>query len=150
MFSWDFSTHKEHSAAWYIAAIVVVLSLVTYGIIEWIYLLSIAAFLFAWVYILMENNANPVTHVDVDNTGIRVGTTFYEYSSLVSYAIVYVRDTPIYLRITPRKKLSTVIDIPLTPDVDAVELRNYLSGQLEEEKNAQLSNSDVLIHAMRL
>lgn len=98
----------------------------------------------------MENNANPVTHVDVDNTGIRVGTTFYEYSSLVSYAIVYVRDTPIYLRITPRKKLSTVIDIPLTPDVDAVELRNYLSGQLEEEKNAQLSNSDVLIHAMRL
>jgi len=150
MFSWSFSTHKEHSASWYIIAMIVVLSLVTYGIIEGIYIMSIVSFLFAGVYILMENNSSPVTKVDIDEGGIRVGANYYDFSSLSSFSIVYVEDRALYLRITPRKKLSTVIDIPLNTDVNAIELRSYLSGQLEEEKNAQFSNSDALIHVMRL
>ena len=47
MFSWSFSTHKEHSASWYVVAIIVVLSLVTYGIVEGIYIMSVVSFLFA-------------------------------------------------------------------------------------------------------
>jgi hypothetical protein len=58
MFSWDFSSKKEHPVGWYIIGIIVVLSLVLYGIVEGLYLLSIVAFLFAGVYILMENNSN--------------------------------------------------------------------------------------------
>lgn len=47
---------------------IVVLSLVTYGIIEGIYIMSVVSFLFAGVYILMENNASPVTRAEIDNS----------------------------------------------------------------------------------
>lgn len=150
MFTWSFSTHKEHSASWYVVALIVVLSLVLYGIIEGIYLLSIVAFLFAGVYILMENNVSPVTHVEVNEIGIKVGGSFYEYSTLARFAVIYNEDIPVILRLTPLKKLATIIDIPLTQDVNAVELKNYLASFLEEQKDVSLSNSDVLIHAMRL
>jgi type IV secretory pathway VirB3-like protein len=150
MFTWNFSTHKEHSASWYIMAIIVVLSLVVYGIVEGIYIMSVVSFLFAGVYILMENNSNPITRVDIDEAGIHVGGSFYDFSSLSSFAIVYVGDRAMYLRITPRKKLSTVIDITLTQDVNPVELKNWLATHLEEEKDVKFSNSDALIHLMRL
>lgn len=72
MFSWIFSSKKEHSASWYIAAIVVVLTLVTYGITQGLYLMSIVSFLFAGVYILMENNSSPSTQVEIDQNSVKV------------------------------------------------------------------------------
>lgn len=54
------------------------------------------------------------------------------------------------MRLFPRKKLSPVIDIPLTQDVNPGELKDFLAGYIEEDKNATLSNSDAIIHAMRL
>lgn len=98
----------------------------------------------------MENNTSPVTHVEVTTAGIKVDTTFYDYASLSKYAIVYVGERPLYLRLTPQKKLATVVDIPLTEEVDSVELRSYLATHLEEEKDVKFSNSDALIHVMRL
>lgn len=65
MFSWSFSTHKEHSPSWYVFAIVVVLMLVVYGILQQLYLMSVVAFLFTGVYLLMENNSAPITEVNI-------------------------------------------------------------------------------------
>jgi hypothetical protein len=47
MYNWQFSSEKERPQSWYIIALIVVLSLVLYGIIEGLYLMSIVAFLFA-------------------------------------------------------------------------------------------------------
>lgn len=73
MFSWSFASHKEHSSSWYVIAIIVVLTLVVYGIVEKIYIMSVVSFLFAGVYLLMENNSLPVTQVDFLERGIQVG-----------------------------------------------------------------------------
>jgi len=131
-------------------AIIVVLSLVIYGIVEGIYIMSIVVFLFAWVYILHENNSEPITRAEVDASGIRVWGSFYEFSSLQSFAIVYAGDIAASLRILPKKKLSIPIDIPLTQDVNPVELKSYLVERLEEEENVKFWSSDALINAMRL
>lgn len=112
--------------------------------------MSVVSFLFAGVYILMENNSNPITHTEIDNSWIRIGGTFFDYSAIQSFSIVYIEDRPMYLRITPRKKLSTVLDIPLTQEVNAVELKTYLAGHLEEQKDVKFSNTDALIHVMWL
>ena len=98
----------------------------------------------------MENNSSPVTRADIDDAGIRVGGTFYDYSLLTAFSIVYVQDRAMYLRITPRKKLTTVLDIPLTQDVNPVELKNYLGERLDEDKDVKFSNTDALINIMRL
>jgi hypothetical protein len=150
MFSWSFSSRKEHSASWYITAIIVVLMLVGYGIYDWLYLMSIVAFLFAGVYVLMENNSAPMTSVEIDEQSIRVGGSVYELKDIEKFAVISIANIPAFLRIFPRKKLSPVIDIPLSHDVNPVELKNFLAGYIEEDKNATLSNSDAIIHAMRL
>lgn len=150
MFSWSFSSRKEHSAAWYITAIVVVLTLVGYGIYEGLYIMSIVAFLFAWVYILMENNSAPVMDVEIDEQSIRVGGSVYGLQDMEKFALISIAGTPSFLRFFPRKKLSPIIDIPLSHDVNPIELKNFLSGYIEEDRDATFSNSDALIHAMRL
>jgi hypothetical protein len=150
MFSWTFSSRKEHGLMWYVVGLILVLVLVVYGIVEKLYLMSIVSLLFAGVYILIENNSAPITRVDIDDQAIRVGGSVYEFSALTHFSLISVGDVPTYLRLTPRKKLSTIIDIPLTSDVNPTELRNYLSEHIEHDKDAILSNSDAIIHAMRL
>ena len=98
----------------------------------------------------MENNSNPVTHVEINEEGIKVGNSFYDMKSLSTFSIIRSGDIPLYLRLIPRKKLSPMIDIPLTQDVNPVALKEWLSNYVEEDKDATLSNSDVIIHAMRL
>ncbi len=132
------------------AAIVVVLSLVAYGITQWLYLMSIVAFLFAWVYILIENNSLPATTVTIDEGSIVVWPTKFDYNSIEKFALIAIGWVPTFLRLTVKKRIGSSIDIPLTQDVNPVELKNILLKYLTEDTNATLSNSDAIIHAMRL
>ncbi len=124
--------------------------LVVYGVVEGIYIMSVVVFLFAWVYLLMENNSAPTMQVDVTERGIQVGWSFYEYSAFSRFAMVTMADVPSFIRLYPIRKLAPLIDIPLSSEVNPVELRNYLSTVMEEEHNNTISNADALIHAMKL
>jgi hypothetical protein len=124
--------------------------LVVYGIVEGLYLMSIVAFLFAWVYLLMENNSTPVLQVDVTERGIQVGGSFYDYSQFSKFAMISIADVPTFVRLYPVRKLSPLIDIPLSSEVSPTELRSYLTTVMEEEHNNSISNADALIHAMKL
>ncbi len=150
MFSWSFASRKDHSPSWYLIAIVVILMLVIYGIVEWLYLMSIVVFLFSGVYLLMENNSTPRTQVDITDRGIQVAGSFYGYTQFSKFAMISIGDTPSFIRLYPIRTLSPVIDIPLWAEVDPTELRTYLSSIMQEEKNNTLSNADALIHAMKL
>jgi hypothetical protein len=66
-------------------------------------MMSIVAFLFAGVYIMKENNATPLTDVEVDENGIRVQQTFYPYSQIGSFAILYDHDVAKLLRCSMKK-----------------------------------------------
>lgn len=150
MFAWSFASKKNHPVSWYIIAVIVVLMLVVYGIVQGIYIMSIVSFLFAGVYLLMENNATPTTRVEVTDRGIQVGGSFYDYASFSKFAIISIGDVPTFIRLTPNKKLSPLIDIPLSHDVNPVELRTYLASVMQEDKNTTISNADAIIHAMKL
>jgi hypothetical protein len=150
MFQWTFSTHKEHSPQWYVVAIVAVLSLVLYGITQELYLMSIVSVLFAGVYMFMENNAENATTVTVDARQIAIGKLIYEMRNIDTFALISLANTPTYLRISQKKRFSPKLDIPLTDAVDAYELREFLLQYLTEDTDAQFSNSDAIIHAMKL
>ncbi len=151
MFSWSFASHKEHSASWYIIAIIVVLMFVVYGIVDGLYLMSVVVFLFAGVYLLMENNSVPILQVHVTDRGIQVGNSFYDYSQFSRFAMISISDIPVFIRLYPIRKLSPLIDIPLPKTgINPVDLRTYLSSVMEEERNNTISNADALIHAMKL
>lgn len=150
MFSWSFSSRHDHSPSWYVTAIIVVLILVVYGIVEQLYLMSVVSFLFAGVYLLMENNSTPTTQAEVLDRWIQVWGSFYDYSSYSRFSMISIADVPSFIRLYPNKKLSPLIDIPLSPDLDFVGLRSFLASVMEEDKNTNISSSDALIHAMKL
>ncbi len=94
----------------------------------------------------MENNHSPITSVQIDESGIRVGSVFYSYASIWDFSIITIDDRAVYLRITPRKKISVVIDIPFIQDLDVVAIRSFLNERIEEKKDVKFSNTDAFIH----
>ena len=126
-------------------ALVVVLVLVVYGIVNDIYILSIVTILFAGTYILIENNATPVTQVEMYEGGMRIEGHVYEFKDYESFSILSLEGIPSVVRFVPNKKLAPVFDIPLTPDVNPQELRNWLALQLPEDTTATLRTSDAII-----
>lgn len=124
--------------------------LVIYGITQKLYLMSIVSFLFAGVYLLIENNAAPVSHVEVTERWIWVEWSFYNYADFEKFGIISIGQDPAFIRLYPSKRFAQMIDIPVTPEVDTVELRQFLITMLEEDKNTAISNADAIIHAMRL
>ena len=127
------------------------LFLVIYGILQWLYMMSIAAFLFAWVYIMRENNSAPIVDVQVTENGIQIQDTFYDYPQITNFAILYDQQVARILRIALRKWITPSIDIPLvSEEVNVSELKNFLLNYLSENTNAEFSKSDRVIQAMRL
>ena len=101
-------------------------------------MMSVVAFLFAWVYIMKENNAAPLTDVNVTENGIQVQDTFYEYSQIASFAILYDQEIAKMLRFSVKKWITSLIDIPITQDVNPAELRNILLKNISENPAAFL------------
>lgn len=150
MYSWQFSTSSGKPKGWYIIALVVVLSLVIYGIILGMYLMSIVAFLFAWVYILMENNSIPVTNVDINERMVRVNDTIYEMDKIDRFTLLSNEGNYVMLRLFIKNGISPIIDIPLTAEVDSTGLKDFLSGILTYDADADWTRTDKIIHTMRL
>lgn len=150
MITWQFSTHTEKNKTWYLIALIVGLSLIAYGVVNQIYMMSVVVFLFIGVYLLYENNSDPITGVEITDRGILVGGTFYDYSRIRSFAILYEAQIPRLLRCSLSKGMIATIDIPLTEMVDPVELRAFLSQYLGEDEHAEFTRSDRLIQAMKL
>lgn len=150
MFHWQFSTSQGKPKGWYIIALVVVLSLVIYGIFEGMYLMSIVAFLFAWVYILMENNSIPVTSVDINERMVKVNETIYEMERIDRFTMLSSDGNYVMLRLFIKKWITPIIDIPLTPEVESVVLKDFLSEILPYDADADWTRTDKIINSMRL
>ncbi len=150
MFSWQFSSQKERHPQWYIVAVIVVLFFVVYGIFTGMYLMSIVTFLFAWVYILMENNATPTVTVMVNDRVIQIGSAIYDFDKLSKFTILSRDGVPAIFRIWIKKSLTPTIDIPLIAEVDAYALKDFLSEYVEYDSEAEFTKSDRIIEAMGL
>lgn len=150
MFTWEFSNQKGHSPTWYLVGLIVVLFFVVYGIVNGIYILSIAVFLFAGTYILIENNTTPVTPVKIESDHIIVESSRHEMRDFESFSILLVRDKPVLLRLFPKKRFGVTLDIPITPDVPVHDLKEFLALRLEENTSAEFTGTDAFVHLTRL
>lgn len=66
------------------------------------------------------------------------------------FSIVSIGDIPTFIRLYPTKKVAALIDIPLSSEVNTMDLRKFLQSVMEEDLNNSISNADALIHAMKL
>ena len=150
MYSWSFSNHKDRTPLWYIVGAILVLSLVIYGIIAQVYLMSIVAVLFSGTYILIENNSSDVTEVKIDEKKLQVNETIYYWENFESFSIIEANGAPLFLRLYPKKKIGTTIDVPFTEKVHIEEVRSLLLSVLEENENTQIGKMDTLIYLSKL
>lgn len=88
MISWTFSNQKNRSATWYIVITIIMLTLLVYGIIMQLYLLSIVVVLFAGIYIFIENNSSENSIVNIDEYKITIDSSEYFWENFSSFAIV--------------------------------------------------------------
>lgn len=145
MFEWTVSVRKERSAGWYAAAGIGVASLIVWGFFEGLYALSVVVVIFSGVFLLIENNAPDSVLVSVNENGIGIGTDFYDYGIVSSFALIFDAGAPIYLRLKLNKKSIRTIDIDIPPGSDVSNLRAYLAGYAEEAKDAELTFSERLL-----
>ncbi len=131
-------------------AIIVVLFLVGYGIFEGMYLMSIVAFLFAGVYVLMENNTTPMVTVMVNDRIIQLGSAIYDLDKITRFTILSRDGVPSIFRIWIKKSITPMIDIPLNNQVDAYALKDFLSQYVEYDSEAEFTKSDRVIEMMGL
>lgn len=150
LFAWTYASRFEKGALWYMIAITIVLTLVLYGISQWIWIMSVVVLLFAWVYMLHENNSPPTLRAEITDTGINTGNVFYEYARISSFTIIYTENVAHTLRIHVIKNIPPVCDIVLPLDMNIAELRAYLSTQIAEDPTEKFTFSDYLVRFLRL
>lgn len=134
MFSWNIATQNTKGPGWYTTAGIFCLAFIIWGIFVQLYALSIVVFIFVGVYIMIENNAPDVTQIAVDENGININGSFYDYPSMEEFSIVYDNRKPIFLRLRMKQKGLNTIDIDLTQDVNSYELRNFLLQYIKESE----------------
>jgi hypothetical protein len=121
-----------------------------YGILQELYIMSIVAFLFAGVYILIENNASPISTVYIDDKKIQINNTIYNFDSIDRFTLLMSSGEHVMLRIFMKKWIAAMIDVPLTGEVDSVELKDHLAQYLTYDADADWTRSDKIIHTMGL
>ncbi len=98
----------------------------------------------------MENNATPVTSVEITDRYISLGNVRHEMSSIEKFTLLKNGDDYVMLRLFVKKSLTPTVDIPLTEEVDAYALKDFLDALLPFDAEADWNKSDRLIHAMKL
>lgn len=150
MITWTFSNRKDRSPTWYLVVTIIMLTLLIYGIITQLYIMSIVVFLFTGVFMYLENNSSDDTTVVVDDKKIAIGTSEYFWENFDSFTITELRGQAFFLRLFPKKKLATYIDIPFSEQTDVATLRAFLQSLMTENTNSELSQMDALIYASKI
>ena len=151
LFSWTSPrTITQKSPLWYLIAIIIVLTLVIYGITQKLWIMPIVTLLFVWVYILHENNAPSTILTEVTEAGIISRWNFYDYAKIESFAILYVKDNPYILRLHTIGNIPPIVDIYLTEWLDVVVLRDILLTRVREDTTAKITFADTMIHLLKL
>lgn len=98
----------------------------------------------------MENNSIPVTNVDINERMVRVNDTIYEMDKIDRFTLLSNEGNYVMLRLFIKNGISPIIDIPLTAEVDSTGLKDFLSGILTYDADADWTRTDKIIHTMRL
>ncbi len=151
MFSWKFNSKKNKGVLWYNIAIIVMLMFIILGYVMWLYLLSIVIFIFTWVYLLLDNNFPDVVEININESGIKIWSNFYDYPKIESFGIIYDNNIPVLLQLNIKVFWFKNINIPLNKEeIDIANLKNFLIQFLPENPKSELWFIDKLINYLKL
>lgn len=136
IYSWSFSNKKNRWKMWYIIAFSIAIWLIIWGALNRMYIMSFVIILLSWVYFFVENNSDDDTEVKLFETWIEIWGSFYDYSRVNWYSIVYRQNAPVILRIRIKLKTLNSLDIPINAQIlnDISDWLPYVMTQEDEEE----------------
>jgi hypothetical protein len=149
LYTWEISTKKERGAHWYILALAIVIGLVIWWFFTRQYWLSLIILLLSGLFYFVENNIADHVSVVVTPLWIKVGNSFYEFTSIKNYNFVYESENALLLRLRLQKKTLPIFDIDIDSNI-ASNLSPILSQYIEEMPKEEVSFSERFIKKIKL
>jgi len=150
LLSWSFSSKKQRSHLWYIIMLSIAIWLVIWGVLSKQYWMSIVIIILVWFALYIENNSDELINVVITNEWVRVYDSFYSFSNISNFAIIYENEHPILLRLKVAKKIWYVnIDIDIN-QYYAEKAREILLKFLKEDKKAELSVFEKILRILKI
>ncbi len=149
LYSWKFNDKKERSQLWYIITLSIVIWLVIWWFLTKQYWMSFLIMLITWVAYFVENNSEDEVSVNITNLWIKISNTFYDFSKINSYTLIYDGENAVYLRLMINKKWLKVFNIYIDNTI-ANDLKEILPNFIEENPKWDLSFIEKLINKLKL
>jgi hypothetical protein len=139
----------ERSFLWYIAAIVVGIALLAYAVLTSNFLFAIILVLISVIAVLMSFREPKMIKLEIDPTGVRLGTKKFGYNQFKQFSIVYQPPHINTLYLEFRMPLRERISLPMG-EIDPNAVRNYLINFIEEDlEREEESLTDVLSRILK-
>ncbi len=149
LYSWRFSNDKNRGNLWYIIALSIVIWLVVWWFLSRQYPLSFLIILITGVYFFVENNSEEHVDISLTHLWVKVNNSFYDYSKIESYSLIYNGEYAVILRLTLIKKWLKYIDIKIDNDI-AIVLKEILPNYIKQDEKWELNFTDKLIQILKL
>ncbi len=149
IYNWSFSNDKNRWNLWYIIALSVIIWLVVWWFLTRQYVMSFLIILITWVSFFLENNSEETTQVYITNLWIKVNNSFYDFSKISSYTLIYDWENAVILRLALVKKWINFLDLTIDNNI-ALNLKWILPNFIVEDENWELSFTDKLIKIFKL
>ena len=150
LYSWQFSDKKNRWAIWYSLSVAIAIWIIAWWFLQKQYWISIVTIMLIWLFFYMENNSTDIIPVSITEEWVHVLDSFYSFSNIKSYSIIYDNDKAVLLRLQISKKIRTLFsDIPLD-NANVNEVKNVLSNFIEEDKKWELWFVEKLIKILKL
>ena len=149
IYTWEFNDKKNRWSLWYIIALSIIIGLSIWWFLTKQYWMSFIVLLIAWFGYFVENNSDDQVVVKIKELWIKVSWTFYDYSSIESFWIVYKWENAILLRLNLNKRWLRHIDIKINNNL-AGDLKSILEKFIEQTGKIDLTLSEKIIQLLKL
>ena len=149
LYTWAYEDMKDRSPIWYVIALSVAIGLIIWWFLTRQYWMSIVIMLVGWFFYFLENNAEDSVSVSITELWVRVQDTFYDYSKIWGFSLVYNWENAIFLRLLIKKRWISVLNIKLDNAI-ARDIRPILWNYVEENEKQDITFSEKIMHLLKL
>lgn len=149
IYSWEFNDDRNRWSLWYVIALSVVIWLSIWGVFSRQYWMSFIVLLIAWLAYFIENNSEDLIKVKISSLWVKISWTFYDFTWIWSFWIVYKWDEPVSLRFNLKKKWLKNIDVKIDAS-NISKIKEILSNYIEETPKIELTFTEKVIKLLKL
>ncbi len=149
IYTWKFNSKKDRSELWYTIALSLIIWLVVVWFLTKQYWMSFIVLLIAWVSFFVENNTEDIIEVKIKDLWIKIASTFYNFSSIKNYTIIYDWDNAIFLRLQLDRKGIPFLNLYIDNEI-AKDIIEILPNFIKENTKWELTFIEKIIYYLKL